>query len=186
MNRKNLIPSVWRSQGWDPFREVSRLQRDVDRIFDDFFSPFRRSSSEDSLNETMFTPACDIEETDSHYLISFDLPGISQDDLRIEVKNNQLWVSGERKEERSNRDKNKMNSEKIYGSFERSFRLPSGIDPDHVQATFENGVLNLKIQKAESSKPVRIPIREDTSYSNHKRIELEKNEKVPQVDKKSA
>lgn len=184
MNRKNLIPSVWQSQGWNPFREVSKLQREVDRMFDDFFSPFRRSLSEDSLNEMMFTPACDIEETDSHYLMSFDLPGISKDDLRVEIKNDHLYVLGERKEERSSGDKNKMTSEKIYGLFERSFRLPSGIDPEKMEAIYENGVLNLRIPKLEVSKPVRIPIREDTTHSSKK--PLGQNKMEPQVDRKSA
>src|SRR4051812_27920298 len=110
--RRNQIPSLWsESSNLNPLGEVSRLQRDIDRMFEDFLSPVTGRSLTGlgtGIERPMrFSPPVDVEETDAHYLLSFDLPGISKEDVQIEFKDNQLIVSGERKEERKEEKKNR-------------------------------------------------------------------------------
>ncbi len=161
---RNMLPDIWRGERgvWNPIREMSRLQRRIDRMFDDFFSePFVSSlvPSRELLpfsEEVGFTPACDVEETDTHYLVSFDLPGVKKDDVKIELHENQLTVSGERKEEKKGRG----SRERYYGSFTRSFTLPSNVNADKAEANYENGVLQIALPKTAASVGKQIPIKE--------------------------
>ncbi len=141
--------------GQSPLREITRLQRGMERLFDDFLTPFSTSylwGGEDLVS----VPACDIEETDTHYLLSFDLPGISKDDVKIDVRDSQLIVSGYRKEEKVSR----LNSERFYGVFQRSFTLPIGINVDQVEASYKDGVLWIAVPKGEVAKGKTIEIKE--------------------------
>ena len=130
-----------------------------DRFFDDFFGtnagwdPWRRSEA-----ASRFNPAYDLAETDSHYLLSFDLPGVSQDDLRIEVVDHRLVVEGERKTEREDAGISRHFSERSYGRFQRAFQLPAHVDTSKVEANYENGVLRIALPKAEEAKPRQIKI----------------------------
>jgi HSP20 family protein len=113
--------------------------------------------------QEFMSPACDIEETQDHYLVSFDLPGIPKDKLRIELKDDQLIVSGERKEERREEVKNRVSSERYYGSLQRSFTLPSAVDPSKVEAHYQDGVLRVAVPKtpeSEAAKPKQVQIKE--------------------------
>ncbi|HEX4926244.1 MAG TPA: Hsp20/alpha crystallin family protein [Bdellovibrionales bacterium] len=112
---------------------------------------------DDETGQTMmgFNPACDIEEQDDHFRISVDLPGVSKDDVKVEVVDNRLVISGERKHEKKEGGRR---SERYYGRFERSFMLPTAIDVDKIEARYENGVLELAVPKAESAKPRTVQI----------------------------
>jgi HSP20 family protein len=157
--KQSMINAVdlWRSDSWSPARELSLLQRGIDRIFDDMLIPFSGERSTDSAWK--FNPACDVEETDSHYMVSFDLPGISKDDVKIEITDNQMTVSGERKSE--TREKGSRHVlERFHGAFQRSFTLPASVDSEHVEATYNDGVLRIAIPKAEAAKPRRIEVTE--------------------------
>jgi HSP20 family protein len=162
------LPDVWRGGArgeWNPFRDFGRMQRQMDRMFGDMFSePFGGllGTGEGALetNGVSFVPACDVEETESHYLVSFDLPGVKKDDVKIEFSENQLTVSGERKEERKSEDKGRTSTEKYYGSFMRSFTLPAAVKADKVEASFADGVLQISLPKAEISPGKHIPIKE--------------------------
>lgn len=126
---------------------------DMDRVFNRFFQP---TTWDDETGQTMmgFNPACELDEQDDHFLISVDLPGVSKDDVKVEVVDNRLVISGERKHEK----KEGRRTERSYGRFERSFALPTAIDSEKIEASYENGVLQLAIPKAESAKPKTIQI----------------------------
>lgn len=160
MTRKDLLPDIWRGKRslYSPAREMHHLQHRIDQMFEDFFNmPY---SSEHFLSEPMlaerYAPLCDCDETDTHYLLNFDLPGVKKDEVKIDFKENQLTVSGERKGE----SKSRHGRERFYGSFYRSFTLPSNIDADKIEANFENGVLQISIPKTEISLGKQIPVRE--------------------------
>jgi len=157
------LPDILRREAMNPFREISRLQRTLDRMFGEFMSPYEQgygsAYSEDPL---VFSPPCNLEETDKHFLFSFDLPGISKDQIKIEVKDNQLVISGERKEE--TREKTARHAtERFYGSFQRVFSLPSAVDAEKVQANYKDGVLRIAVPKAAESKSKPIQITEGSS-----------------------
>ncbi len=143
----------------DSFLGLSRLQRDIDRMFDDFLSPGRMWLQETDLTPT-FNPACDVQETDSHYVVSFDVPGISKDNLKIEVVDGMLTVSGEKRTEKAQGKAASHLLERSYGQFKRTFSLPSHIDAEKIEANYEDGVLTISLAKAESAKPREIKIGE--------------------------
>jgi HSP20 family protein len=127
------------------------LQSDLDRMFVPAFA----ASSDDEWNEGLvFRPACEIEETDSHYVMSVDLPGIARKVISIEAKDNRLFLSGERKPAR----KSNSASERCYGKFHRVFTLPQGIEADRIEAQYQDGVLTIALPKSEAAKPRQIKI----------------------------
>ena len=137
MPKRNLLP------------EMNRLQRRMDNLFGQFFiDPF-------SAEEMDFIPACDVEETNDEFLISFDLPGVKKEDVKIDVRENLISVSGERKEE----VKGRQSRERYYGTFSRSFSLPSNINSEKAEARFENGVLQIALPKMPVPASKQIPIK---------------------------
>jgi len=127
------------------------LFNDFDRVVNSFGSPT-------IANTVGFKPTCDISETDDHYLVSFDMPGVKKDDIKIEVQDNRLLISGERQRERKDENESTLRFERSYGKFERAFELPATINADKIEAQYENGVLNVALPKAESAKPRSIQI----------------------------
>lgn len=112
-------------------------------------------------------PACDFYEDKDHYFISFDLPGLTKENLKIHYENNVLTVSGTRREEYKEEHKNHSHfMERFYGSFSRSFNLPSSIDEDKIEAHFTNGVLELLLPKAVKGKGKEIPVKEGKRGGN--------------------
>jgi len=106
-----------------------------------------------------FNPALDVEEDEQEYRISADLPGVDPKDLNVSLESGVLTLSGEKKEESEKKDKNYHRIERSYGSFSRSLRFPNDVNADQVHAEFQNGVLRIRVPKAESSKPKRIEVR---------------------------
>ena len=144
-----------------PFRELSRMQRQVDRMFDELASSWGEDLTIPALRvESVFTPSCDIQETESHYLMIFDLPGVKKEDIKIEMTGNELCVSGERKEEHEAKTASRHRVERSYGSFSRSFSLPQGIKPDQIETDYQNGVLRIAVPKLETAKTHKILIAE--------------------------
>lgn len=139
----------------DPFRAITRMRRDMDRMFDSFLG-----ESWPQISEAAFQPACDIEDRETHYLLNFDLPGMSRKDVKIEVVGNQLHVSGERKHEHEAREGRHFESERYYGYFERWLTLPEAVRSEQVEARMENGVLQIAIPKTEATKSREIAINE--------------------------
>ena len=108
----------------------------------------------------IFAPAADILETDNHYLLSFDIPGVSRDDLQIEMEGHELRVSGERKREHKEEGEGRYSMEREYGRFERSFALPTRVNTDRVEANYQDGVLRIALTKLEGTKRQKIQIGE--------------------------
>src|ERR671910_3839846 len=132
---------------WDPIRELDSLQGDMNRLFDRFFEGRAPNGT-----ARRWIPAMDLVETDDHLVLRGDLPGMTEDDIDIEIKDNVLTVSGERKSEHEEKGKGFHRVERSFGSFSRSLTLPQGVDTDEVAASFDNGVLEVKIPKPEESK----------------------------------
>ena len=100
----------------------------------------------------------DLVEADDHFLLRADLPGLGEDDVAIEIRDNALTISGERKAEHEQRERGWYRVARQFGAFSRSLSLPDGVNPDAVAATFVNGVLEVRIPKPEERKPRRVEI----------------------------
>ncbi len=125
---------------------------DVNRLFNTLFS-----GTEDRPER--WTPAMDLVEADDHFVLKADLPGLGEDDISIEIQDNTLTVSGERRSEHEARERGWYRVERSFGRFSRSLTLPEGVDPDGIQANFDKGVLEVRIPKPEARKPRRVEIR---------------------------
>jgi HSP20 family protein len=108
---------------------------------------------------TKFTPALNLLENDTGYEVSVELPGMKPEDVTVELKEGNLWISGEKAEEKEEKDKTFHRIERRHGEFRRMVRLPGAVDPDKVEATFEHGVLHVKVLKTEEVKAKRIPVK---------------------------
>jgi HSP20 family protein len=126
---------------------------EFDRVVDSFLQPtYARTVN--------FQPSCDVNETEGHYLISFDMPGVKKDDIKIEVKDNQLLVSGERHR--------LSEGNEASDKFERTFSLPNSVNTEKIEASYENGVLNVALPKAEAAKARTIEIQSgQTGFWSH-------------------
>lgn len=136
-----------------PVSTRSNFLDDFDQLVDNLLW------SHESKKNFYFTPACDILENDEHYLISFDMPGVNQSDIKIDVADNQLTISGEKKRAVESSSVEMFQSERSYGAFQRTFDLPKSIDVNKVEAHFDNGVLSVAIPKSEGAKAKSIEIR---------------------------
>ena len=139
---------------WGPLRNVSTLQEQVNRLFED---TFLRGRVEDS-DITSWTPAVDIYEDGNQMVIKADLPDVDEKDIDIRVENNTLTIRGERKFEQKVEEENYLRVERAYGAFSRSFSLPSSVNTDSINAEYKNGVLSVTLPKREESKPRQIKV----------------------------
>jgi HSP20 family protein len=131
---------------WEPFREVE----DMFRQYSPFFSrAMRRFEGE----EGMWRPVADITETDTEYLIKAELPEVKKDDVKVTFEQGTLTISGERRQEKKQKNENEIRVESFYGSFSRSFSLPDNVDAKAIQAESKDGVLRVRIPKTTPSKP---------------------------------
>ena len=140
---------------WEPVRELNSLQSEMNRLFNTVFDT-PSGTSGNVLRRWM--PAMDLVENDDHYVLKADLPGLTQDDIKIEFEDRTLTVSGERKSEHEAKKDGYYRVERAFGSFSRSLTLPEGVDAEAVTANFANGVLEVSIPKPEVRKPRRIEI----------------------------
>jgi HSP20 family protein len=141
---------------WTPMGNLQSFQNEMNRIFNEFFRGGNGEEAGSGLST--WTPPVDIHETDDALVIKAELPGISKDDVSIDVHQNTLTLRGQRKHEAEVKQDNYHRMERAYGTFQRSFVLPTMIDQEKVQATFKDGVLELHLPKLESAKPRRIAI----------------------------
>jgi HSP20 family protein len=139
---------------WDTGREVDTLQTEMNRVFDAFFG--NRPGNGGTAQR--WVPAMDLVEDKNDLVLRADLPGLSEDDVDIEVKDGVLTISGERKTEEKKEEEGYYRVERAFGRFSRSLTLPDGIDPEQVKAKFDNGVLEVRIPKPEERKPHRVSI----------------------------
>ncbi len=121
-----------------------------------------QSETKPAYDERQFAPPAEILESDEHFMMTMDLPGMSKEDIKIEVQDKNLVVSGERKRSVDAEGKYRFQRyEKSYGFFKRSFVLPASVQTDRIEARYENGVLELYLPKAASAQPRKIEIRKD-------------------------
>jgi len=141
-----------RLRKWQPFSDMVR--------FMDGFEDLFRSNLGESGHESVaaWSPNIDIHENDDEYIFRAELPGLEKKDINVEVENDQLIISGEKKQDREAKDENCHRYESSYGRFYRSFRLPSGIDQEKIKAVMKNGVLQLNVAKAEEKKRKAISV----------------------------
>lgn len=110
------------------------------------------------MPSTVWTPRVDLIETDDHYRLRADLPGISKEDVSVTVEDSRLTIRGERKHESQTEDENFVRSERAFGRFYRMMRLPNSVDEKKIKATFSDGVLSVELPKTEKSKPKKVKI----------------------------
>jgi len=140
---------------WEPVRELGTIQNEMNRLFNTFFDTPTHSNGS---TYRRWVPAMDLVESDGEYVLKADLPGLSEGDVKIEVEDRVLTISGERKSETEDRKEGYYRIERSYGSFARSLTLPEGVDSEAVKANFENGVLEVRIPKPEARKPKTVEI----------------------------
>jgi len=144
---------------WNPYRSISNINRELETFFEDFgFPTARRWQAGEEGAEAGWLPAIDLSETKDAYVIKADLPGVSKDDVKVTLVENVLTITGERKTEKEVKDQNLHRSERAFGTFTRSFRLPGPVAGDKIKASYKDGVLMLDVPKAESAKPREIQI----------------------------
>jgi len=137
---------------WDPFRDVMALQNRVNNLF-------REMNEGDSpLTTASFVPAVDVYEDSKKVVLKLEVPGIEEKDLDVRVENNTLTVRGERKFEKEEKEENFHQIERRYGSFFRSFTLPTTVDSEHIDAGYVNGILKLELAKKPEAQPKQIKV----------------------------
>jgi HSP20 family protein len=136
---------------WEPLRELAALQNEMSRFIGSAFA-------EGNGQRRTWVPAVDVWETDDEVVYAFDLPGIPEDKISIELEDNALTVSGERERTEETSDERFYRFERRYGSFSRTIGLPQNVSEDQVKADYKDGVLEVRVAKPETPKPRRIQI----------------------------
>ena len=144
---------------WDSSRELSSLQAEMNRLFQSFFdTPSTGSTQGGTGGLRRWHPAMDLVETEDHFVLRADLPGVAESDVKVELEDNVLTLSGERRHEQEVKKGGYYRIERPSGTFARTLTLPEGVDADAVEATFDKGVLEVRIPKPEQRKPRRVAI----------------------------
>jgi HSP20 family protein len=144
--------------GWESLRELSAMQDRMNRknrLFRESYSP---EGPEEALTTTTLAPPVDIYEDGHNIILKIEVPGIDEKDIDVRIEDNTLTVHGERKIEKEEKEENFRRVERQYGSFIRSFTLPSSVDPGHVSALCDKGVLKINLAKKAEAKPTQIKI----------------------------
>jgi HSP20 family protein len=144
---------------WEPVRELNTIQNEMNRLFNTFFDAGpANGGSTGPTTLRRWIPPMDLVETEDDFVLRADLPGLSEGEVKIELEDNVLTISGERKAEHEERKEGYYRVERASGTFSRSLTLPEGVDPDAVKASFEKGVLEVRIPKPEERKPRKVAI----------------------------
>ena len=159
MNLRSLMPisrdrNVARSD--NPFMS---LQREVDRLFDDFTRGFPAFSSAGAAGAAELLPSVDVTETDKQIEITAELPGLEEKDVQVNVADNVLTIRGEKKAEKEEKDKTFRLVERSYGSFVRSLELPEGVNADAIKASIDKGVLKVTVPKPAPAQVKKIDVK---------------------------
>lgn len=149
---------------WNPARDLEtspfdmlNMQKEINRMFDRFFRG--NLTEEESLVPSGWCPAVDIAEHDNEFVVKMELPGVGKEDVKITMQNDVLMIHGEKKQEKQSKGSNYHRVERSYGAFQRSFTLPATVKADKIDATFTDGILNIKLPKAEEAKPKQIEVK---------------------------
>ena len=140
---------------FEPFREFATLQDRINRVFRDSYSA---AGQDEALTTSSFAPAVDVYEDEHKVTLKIEVPGIDEKDIDVQVENNILTVHGERKIEKEEKEENYRRVERQYGSFTRTFTLPTTVDTESVSATYDKGVLKIALPKKAEAKPKQIKV----------------------------
>jgi HSP20 family protein len=143
---------------WEPFRQFSAMQERTNRMNRLFRESYSPEAPEEALTTTSFAPPVDIYEDEHNITLKLEVPGIDEKDIDVRIEGNALTVHGERKIEKDEKEENFRRIERQYGSFTRSFTLPSSVDPGQVSANYDKGVLTIKLAKKAEAKPKQIKV----------------------------
>jgi HSP20 family protein len=138
---------------WEPFREFTTLQDRMNRLFRDSYG-----DPQEALTTSTFAPAVDVYEDEHNITLKLEVPGIDEKDIDVRIENNTLTVHGERKFEKEEKEENFRRVERQYGSFTRSFTLPTTVDAEKVTANYDKGVLKIQLAKKAEAKPKQIKV----------------------------
>jgi HSP20 family protein len=141
---------------WRPFREVTRLRSEMDRLWDDYFGSGRRGLQP---LQTEFAPAVDVKESAGAIVVKAEVPGMEAQDINIAVTGDVLTIKGEKKSEQEEKEANYHLVERSYGSFSRAIKLPAAVDLGKIEAKYDQGVLTVTCPKKEAVKPKVIEIK---------------------------
>src|SRR6202030_4682116 len=139
---------------WEPFREFSTLQDRMNRLFRET----QGNGQDESLTSSSFAPAVDVYEDEHNVALKIEVPGIDEKDIDVRIENTTLTVHGERKIEKEKKEENFRRVERQYGSFTRSFTLPTTVDREKVSANYDKGILKISLAKKAEAKPKQIKV----------------------------
>jgi HSP20 family protein len=140
---------------WEPVRELNTLQSEMNRLFNNLFdAPLPNGGT----GVHRWLPPMDLIETEDDFVLHADLPGLAEGDVNIELEDNILTISGERKSGHEEKKQGYYRVERASGAFSRSLTLPEGVDPEAIKASFDKGVLEVRIPKPEERKPRKVAI----------------------------
>ena len=140
---------------WDPLRDLATMQNRINRFVRESYSP---EGPEEALTTTSFAPPVDIYEDEHTITVKMEVPGIDEKDIDVRIENTTLIVHGERKIEKEEKEENFRRVERQYGSFTRSFTLPSSVDTGQVSAHYDKGILKISLAKKAEAKPKQIKV----------------------------
>ena len=143
---------------WEPFREISTMQDRMNRMNRLFRESYGSEGPEEALTNTHFVPPVDIYEDEHSITLKLEVPGIDEKNIDVRIEGNTLTVHGEREIEKEEKEENFRRIERQYGSFTRSFTLPSSVDPGQVSAHYDKGVLKVNLAKKAEAKPKQIKV----------------------------
>ena len=140
---------------WEPLRDLATMQNRINRFVRESYSP---EGPEETLTTTSFAPPVDIYEDEHNITLKLEVPGIDGKDIDVHIEDNTLTVHGERKIEKEEKEENFRRIERQYGSFTRSFTLPSSVDTGPASAHYDKGVLKISLAKKAEAKPKQIKV----------------------------
>jgi len=143
---------------WNPWGEVLSIQKDVNSLFNDFFSGRDRDTALAETGEAWCCPLVDVSEADEEFIVRAELPGLSEKDVKVSITENTLSIRGEKKHSKEEKEKTFHRIERSYGAFERTFGLGTHVEPGKAKAMFKDGVLEIRLPKVGEEKAKEIPI----------------------------
>lgn len=144
---------------YDPFRDLDRLQSEMNRLFEGVLAPTsERGTGQITQATRLWSPAVDVAETQSEIVLRAELPGLKPEEVDIELTGDTLTLRGERKFENEDRKDNFVRVERSYGRFQRSFTLAVPVNADAVKASYKDGVLEIHLPKSEANKPRKVQV----------------------------
>jgi HSP20 family protein len=152
-----LIP--WKQKEHSAGVPASGFRTEMDQLFQSFFGDAFAPLAASGWSGAAWGPPLDIEETDNEILIRAEIPGVTPEELDLAITGNALVISGEKKESEERKDKGYLYQERRFGSFRREVALPTAVDAEHVDAEYKDGVLHVKLQKAQEALARRIPVK---------------------------